>query len=124
MWLRKRVKALELNADCSKGMHDHLSGEIEKLAGMVDDLFTQGDFFAERVKGLDARADGLYAGIRRNEEKLIALEKRLAELEPELEQYKLAMEEAERQERLRNDGMAAIFGYEPVTMRGGGDGNE
>lgn len=68
MWLRKRVKALELNADCSKGMHDHLSGEIEKLAGMVDDLFTQGDLFAELVKGLDARADGLYAGIRRNEQ--------------------------------------------------------
>lgn len=82
MWLRKRVKALELAHDCGAGVRDELAARIE------------------------------------------ALEKRLAELEPELEQYKLALEDAERQERLRNDGMAAIFGYEPVTMRGGGDGNE
>lgn len=82
MWLRKRVKMLELAHDCGSGVRDELAARIETL------------------------------------------EKRLAELEPELEQYKLAIEEAERQERLRNDGMAAIFGYEPVTMRGGGDGNE
>lgn len=122
MWLRKRVKALELNADCSKGMHDHLSGEIEKLAGMVDDLFTQGDLFAELVKGLDARADGLYAGIRRNEQKLIALEKRLAELEPELERYKQDAEEAAEYEKRRNEGMEAIFGYMTPGMRGGENG--
>lgn len=78
----------------------------------------------KRVAALEVAHD---CGVGVREElaaRIEALEKKLAELEPELEQYRQAVEETERQERLRNDGMAAIFGYEPVTMRGGGDGNE
>lgn len=80
MWLRKRVKALELAHDCGVGVRDELAARIE------------------------------------------ALEKRLAELEPELERYKQDAEEAAEYEKRRNEGMEAIFGYMTPGMRGGENG--
>ncbi len=67
-------------------------------------------YYEEALDNLYGRVDFLFA--------------RLAELEPELEQYKQAVEEAERQEKLRNDGMASIFGYMTPGMRGDGDGGQ
>lgn len=117
MRLRKRVNALELNADAASGLFDHLEGNLEENAEKTEFLYD------EHFKALSVNRD-IYANLGAALARIEALEKKLAELEPELEQYRQAVEEAERQERLRNDGMAAIFGYEPVTMRGGGDGNE
>lgn len=51
-----------------------------------------------------------------------AINKRLDELEPELEQYKVGAEEAAAYERSMNDGLASIFGYAAPSMRGSENG--
>lgn len=72
----------------------------------------------KRVKQLEASVRYLEDRASKIEAAAAALSKRLDEMEPELEQYKVGVEEAAAYERSMNDGMASIFGYTAPSMRG------
>lgn len=79
-------------------------------------------FIFKRLKLLEADYTKALQELHEVAAAAAAINKRLDELEPELEQYKLGREEAAAYERSMNDGMASIFGYTAPSMRGAENG--
>lgn len=94
MWIWKRVK--------------HLEASVRDLEDRASKLELDSAMEENALHAVEAAA--------------AALNKRLDEMEPELEQYKVGVEEAAAYERSMNDGMASIFGYTAPSMRGAENG--
>lgn len=122
MWIWKRVKHLEADNDllhkrlCAlRRDSDNFDRRMVKLELSVRDLEDR----ASKLELDNAMGENALHAV---EAAAAALAQRLDELEPELEQYKLGVEEAAAYERSMNDGMASIFGYTAPSMRGAENG--
>lgn len=122
MGIRKRIAQLEADNEVMRKRLTDLRTAADNCDRRLVQLETRCMELAQRLE--DAEVDGsmICQALHVVESTAAALGKRLDELEPAIEQYKVSEEEAAAYEKTMNDGMASIFGYVTPGMRGNDHG--